>query len=297
MYKKQLIKFIFIGCIISSPLRSLADHPVKVERAFLQQRYFDALVAYRNIPQRRKTQKISRMAVESAWALGLSYDALKEISVIEKNFPAYMISNPDLQMIRAILYYQEGDLEAARKALLVLQESEKADSKLKGEGYTLNAEIAQRFHDYDLAVAYAEKALTFLPKDKQNEARILAATAHYEQGRLAEAKQLLLEVFDDHAEAPRALKLLGKIALIEGQYDQVYNLLHHSRDQYPTLKSDSWISFALAKVAMAKNDEKSLKNILLKTENDFPESETWRILMEAELEKHYRNGQGEQHGK
>jgi len=265
-----------------------AQHPVDVERAFLQQRYFDALVSFRNLPQRRHSGPLVRMAVESAWALGLPDDALRDIAYLKKNFSQYIIDNPDVYLVEGILLYQEGNWDTAIEALRIVEENKTINNDLKGEAFTLHAEISFRRKDHDLAVAMARKALTFLPPEKVGEARLIMAQAHYEQGRLAEAREALLDISPNDRRASQALKLLTKVALKQESVDEAAVLLKEIRKNHPELGTDSWVDYTEGQVAIGRNDSNRLLEVLKAVSEHYPESDPWRVMLEAVAEKYLR---------
>lgn len=265
-----------------------AQHPVDVERAFVQQRYFDALVSFRNLPQRRRTGPLERMAIESSWALGLPDQALQEIEYLKQNFNQYILENPDVYLVEGILLYQEGKWDPAVEALRFVEENRAVSNDLKGEAFTLHSEIASRKKDYDLAAAMARKALTFLPPEKMGEARLIIAQAEYEQGRLAEAREALLDISPNDRRASQALKLLTKIAVKQESVNEVVLLLTEIRKNHPEFATDSWVDYTEGQLAIAKNDSNHLREILKAVSEHYPESDPWRIMLEAVAEKYLR---------
>ena len=274
--------------IICFPISGNAQHPVEVERAFLQQRYFDALVSFRDLPQRRQTGALVRMAIESAWALGLPEESLQKIEYLKVHFPEYIKQNPDVNVIEGILLYQEGKWDKAVDALRAVQENRSVNNGLKGEAFSLHAEIASRLKDFDLAVSMASKALTLLPIEKMGEARLILAQAHYEQGRLAEARDVLLDVTPSDRRAAQALKLLTKIAAKQENIEEAALFLREIREKYPALGTDSWLNYTEGQVAISKNDSKRLLEVLSEVSAHYPESDPWRVMLEAVAEKYFR---------
>jgi tetratricopeptide (TPR) repeat protein len=278
----------FLAVFLLSPAIGSAQHPVDVERAFVQQRYFDALVSFRSLPMRRLTGPLVRMAIESSWALGLPDQALQEIAYLKQNFNQYVTENPDVYLVEGILLYQEGKWDAAIEVLRIVEDNRIVGNELKGEAFTLHSEIALRMKDHDLAVSMARKALTFLPTEKIGEARLIVAQAQYEQGRLAEAREVLLDISPNDRRASQALKLLTKIAIKQESVDEAALLLKEIRKNHPELGTDSWVDYTEGQVAIGKNDSNRLEEVLQVVSEHYPESDPWRIMLEAVAEKYFR---------
>jgi predicted Zn-dependent protease len=134
----------------------------------------------------------------------------------------------------------------------------------------------------------ARKALTFLPTEKMGEARLIMAQSHYEQGRLAEARETLLDVSPDDRRASQALKLLTKVALRQESIDEAALLLKEIRQNHPELRTDSWVDYTEGQVAIGKNDSKRLLEVLKEVSGHYPESDPWRVMLEAVAEKYFR---------
>jgi tetratricopeptide (TPR) repeat protein len=287
MRKIVILLFLSVGFFLTPP-NGNAQHPVEVERAFVQQRYFDALVSFRNLPQRRHTGPLVRMAIESGWAMGLPDEALRNIAYLKQNFSQYVIENPDVYLVEGILLYQEGKWNGAVDTLRFVQESKTVNNDLKGEAFTLHSEIAFRLKDFDLAVAMARKALTFLPPEKMGDARLLMAKSHYEQGHLTEARDSLLDVSPSDRQAWQALRLLTKVALKQESIDEAAILLNEIRHNHPESGADSWLDYTEGQIAIGKNDSKRLLEVLKAVAGHYPESDPWRVMLEAVAEKYLR---------
>jgi tetratricopeptide (TPR) repeat protein len=263
-----------------------AEHPVEVQRAFEEQRYLDALVSYVQIPTRRRTAHSIELAFESAWALGIHDVALGHLTTLEETFPRYFASYPELLLKRAVVEYQAGYFDRAKTSAERLWES-KASAILRGEGLALASEIARRRNDNDLSIVLAEKAVSLLPANRQDEPRLLAALGHYNQGHLDLAGQHLRQIAPDYPQVGRALRLLIEVALKQGDFAAASVWLEEGLRIVKDFQTDSWIDYVKTQVAIANSDKDSLEGLLAEVAHKYPDSDSWRVLLEAEAEQFF----------
>lgn len=265
---------------------AVAEHPVEVQRAFEEQRYLDALVTYVQIPSRRRTAHSIELAFESAWALGIHDVALRNLAYLEESFPSYFASYPELLLKRAVVEYQAGYFDKAKTSAERLWES-KASAVLRGEGFALASEIARRREDNDLSIVLAEKAVSMLPPNRQDEPRLLAALGHYRQGHLDLADQHLRQIAPDYPQVGRALRLLIEVALKQGDFAAASVWLEEGLRIVKDFQTDSWIDYVKTQVAIANSDKQSLEKLLAEVARKYPDSDSWRVLLEAEAEQFF----------
>ncbi|MCB0321480.1 MAG: hypothetical protein KDD60_11190, partial [Bdellovibrionales bacterium] len=88
----------------------------------------------------------------------------------------------------------------------------------------------------------------------------------------------------DHERTSEAIRGLSEIAFVQGHSEQVEFWLQRGRKDYPSKFLDSWVDYALARVALQTGDSKKAWKIRHEAENRYPPSDPWLTLLQASLE-------------
>jgi tetratricopeptide (TPR) repeat protein len=289
LWTKFLPSFVLINLIFACKYAQ-ADYPIDVEKAYIEQRYYDAYEHYLKIPERRRTLKIRELAANSSWALGLNQLALNEINTIFKLYPKENISNFRLLLTESTIQFQEeryGEVRKNMVKLLSLLTHRTDFVPLAGEAKLLLGSLALNEGDLNEASRFLKLALSDLQNESLSEAHYLLGDIAYKQGNFIEAVHHFLQVDSESDYSKKAVRSLLKSYLRAKNYKALKLWLKEATRLYPEIKIDSWFYYAKARLAIANKDQKQLLKILEYCQKKFAPSDGWIILLESEIESFF----------
>jgi Tfp pilus assembly protein PilF len=128
------------------------------------------------------------------------------------------------------------------------------------------------------------KALNETSEDFVPEVNFLIGRCLVKLGRYADAQAYLEAVPVNNDRTPDAVRLLATSAIETGNFVDAEFWLKRGQEQYSEEFLDSWVDYALIKVAASKGDLAQMKEIQAKTLQKFPPSDHWVNLLNAAVE-------------
>ena len=288
---------IYCCCIVCAAVLGLAsegraEHPVDVERFAAEGDYLQALAAYDRLPQRILTSEAMLAAAKSAWALGLSERAIREIERLlrEKDLRADL--RTEAHLTRAIIEYQEGryqvaDLYAEKTVRGCAKEGAQRSTAFLLWGESLAAQGAYGAAESKLSAAWEGAA-----PEQRAEIAFQRAMARVHLGKSDEARADFEQVPQRHERSAEAIRALARISLDEGDFGSAAFWLERGRAWYPQRFLDSWVDYALVQVALFSGDQETVRTTQQSAVKKYPPSDPWLTLLSAAVEAHTWEGRG-----
>lgn len=261
-----------------------AQHPIDVQRSAADGEYFKALVNYERLPRRRATTLSIVAAARSAWGLGLSTKAILEYDKALLDEKLEPVERARLLLSRSIIEFQEERYQVAQlyaeKAAAILS----APSSLRSKVWFVWGQSLDRLAMYGAAIEQYKKAIAEATEEEQGQIYYLLGMCQARLGKSEEARDSLQKVPLRHEDAPYAIRQLAELSLNAGQVKEVEFWLTTGRREYPESFLDSWIDYALARVAILNNDQTKLSEIVDEVNKKYPPSDHWLNLLKAAIE-------------
>lgn len=265
----------------------LAQHPFEVQRKVADGNHFDALVLFDEMPQRKVTTASRVAAGRSAWALGLPERAIAEFETALHDPNLDAVEQARLHLSRGIIELQEERPRVAvlyaKKVCSLLEQPSPLRARawlLWGKGLARNGAHLQALEKYQQALAETEV-------DAQPEVHYLLGETFARLGNYEDAQMHLEQVPLDHERTPQALRLLANVSLEQGQPSTAAFWLSKGRSEFPDQFLDSWVDYALARVAIDKGDATAVQAIQKDAAKKYPPSDYWFNLLNAAAETFY----------
>jgi tetratricopeptide (TPR) repeat protein len=285
-WRSRLTKFILgflLGCLSSTLV--FAEHPIDVQKLSAEGDHFKALTMYELLPDRRLDEDTHIAAARSAWALGMTRQAIELFDVILRGDAIDADERARITLSRGIIEYQE---ERYQEAALF---AEKAASQLperaplRGRAMLLWGQSLYKAQAYSVA---EEKLLAALadaaPSDRPDVALSLGRV-FMKLGKLSEAEKTVKLIPASHAHAAEAIRMLAHIAFLTKQGERARFWIEKGRSDYTNSFLDSWADFGLVSVALDSEDLPRARSIVERAQKRLPPSDNWLILMQAALEQ------------
>lgn len=270
--------------LVLSPASLLAQHPVEVERQAANAEYFQSLVTYDKLPRRRTTTSAILAAARSAWGLSLPERAGEELEAALRDPNLDSTERGRIHLTRGIIEFQEGRYQVA--ALYAQKAAETADESatLRSRSMLLWAEALSELQSYGLADEKYKAAAEAAAVEDQPEIAFGHGSALFALGRYDEARLAFEKVPLGHERTADAIKHLARIALDTGRTASAEFWLNKGRAEYPDSFLDSWVDYALVRVAIEQKDHSKVKLIRETAAGRYPPSDFWVSLMNAAAE-------------
>jgi tetratricopeptide (TPR) repeat protein len=221
---------------------AFAEHPVDVQRLNAEGDHFKALEVYEKIPDRRLSKESDIAAAKSAWALGLTKQAISLFDSVLRDQGLESEERARITLSRGIIEYQEERyLEAAlfaEKAASYLPER----APLRGRALLLWGESLIRAKAYSTAEEKLWRALAEVSPSDRPDAALNLGKVQLKLGKLGDAERSLKAIPTDHPHAAEAIRLLASIALQSEQGSRARFWLEKGRAEYGEHFLDSWVS-------------------------------------------------------
>jgi tetratricopeptide (TPR) repeat protein len=279
---KFLLGFL-LGCLSSTVV--FAEHPIDVQKLSAEGDHFKALSMYELLPDRRLDEDTHIAAAQSAWALGMTKQAIDLFDVILRGDSIDADERARITLSRGIIEYQE---ERYQEAALF---AEKAASQLperaplRGRAMLLWGQSLYKAQAYSVAEEKLLGALADAAPSDRPEIALSLGKVLMKLGKLSDAEQALKLIPSGHAHAAEAIRMLAHIAFLTKQGDRARFWIEKGRSGYTNSFLDSWADFGLVSVALDSDDLPRARSIVERAQKRLPPSDNWLILMQAALEQ------------
>lgn len=280
----ELMILVLVGGLV--PALTAAQHPIDVQRQLAAGDYYSTLVAYERMPKRKATPAAVIAAGKAAWALSLPDRAVQEFDTVLRDQQLGSEERARLLLSRGVIEFQEDRYQVAilfaEKAVLALNTS----SSLRAKAWLLWGEALSRLDSHGAAEQKYFKALEEEDEDGRPDINFRLGECQLKLGKLSEARANFELLPLGHEQSAAAIRHLSGIALDEGRYDQAAFWLKKGREQFPEAFLDSWVDYALLKVAVSQNDSSAVRQIKSEAEKRYPPSDHWLTLLQAAAENY-----------
>lgn len=264
-----------------------AQHAIDVQRKTLEGQHYDALLLYDKMSKRRVTIDAAIAAGKSAWALGLSERAIAEFDAVLRKPGIPDDKRARLLLSRGILEYQSERYQIAILYVEKVMNIVREPSPLRAKAWMLWGESLYELGSYGSAKEKYSTALKEASDSLLGDIHYLIGRCEVKLGQLEAARVHFESLPIMHSKTPDAIRSLASIALQLGTYDDVEFWLTRGRQQFPEYFIDSWVDYALAKVAMHKNNTDRVHEIYVQAVQKYPPSDHWLNLLSAAHESYY----------
>ena len=271
-------------CLLLLPSGVLAQHPVEVERQAASAEYFQSLVTFDKLPQRRTTTSAILAAARSAWGLSLPERAGEELEAALRDPNLDSTERGRIHLTRGIIEFQEGRWQVAALYAQKAAEAATESETLRSRSMLLWAEALSELQSFGLADEKYKAAAEAAAVEDQPEIAFGHGSALYALGRYDEARLAFERVPLGHERTADAIKSLARIALETGRTASAEFWLNKGRADFPDRFLDSWVDYALLKVAIDQKDQSKVKSIRDAAAGRYPPSDFWVSLMNAAAE-------------
>lgn len=264
-----------------------AQHPIDVQRQYVQGDYYQAVLTYEKMPKRTRTLAAEVSAGKAAWALSMPKRAL---AVFEKALREEDISEHERQWLlfsRAVISYQEDRFEEALAyADSALKEFPEGDP-ITARVHALKGQALMRLEDYVQALEHLELSLQSCAEEDQEDLHYLIGQCQFRIGEFKQARVHLEQLSSDYEDNAGALRMLIYISLEQELYDEAGHWLDKGTQLRPESFLDSWSDYARLKIAMAQGDKKQVASIVEHSQGKYPPSDGWLAMIEASAELYH----------
>lgn len=274
-----------IAIFLCLPGRVGAEHPHDVIVREADQRHFEALTLFRELPERQRGVDTYLAAARSAWALSLPEVASALFMTASQRVDA---DDHQLQgrvrLSLATIAVQEGKYaDAERIANDTLEMAGDTPSLRGGSRFVLGASafFRSRFGD---AITFLEKALPELTADKKDEARLLLGRSYMRMGDYASQVAHLEEISLDSAWAPDAIRFLAASAQANKDLAKAETWLEKGRSTFPDRFYDSWVDYVLMQSVLNNASADEVVAKIQDLERKYPASDPWVGILQAGME-------------
>jgi tetratricopeptide (TPR) repeat protein len=280
----RLLRLALTGWWLATPLTVLAQHSIDVQRLAASGEHLRALARFEQLPRRVITPEARIAAARSAWALGLADRAIAEFDDVVVSEDITPIERARIHLSQGIVHFQEGRYQVALvhtdKAATVLTDP----SPLRAKVWLLAAEAHARLQAFGRAEEFYHKALIEAAAEDKPDVHFLLGAVQRHLGKLEAARANFEKVPLRHDRTAAAVRSLGEIALETGDYAAAGFWLRRGREEYPDRFLDSWVDYALVRVAAHDGATDEVREIRTRAEAAYAPSDGWLTLLVAESE-------------
>jgi tetratricopeptide (TPR) repeat protein len=275
--------FIYLACLFLTLFAkpSFAQHPIDIQRLAANGQYFEALVEYLKLPQRRATTEAVISAARSYWASSLPQRAIDEYEKALRDEKLAATERARIYLSRAIIEYQEDRFQTsvlyAERAVGLINEA----GPLRSKSFLVWAQALDRMNLQGPAEEKYIQAQAESDTDDKPEISFLLARCQKRLGKYAEAISNFEKVPLRNVRTAEAIRNLGELAMDSGRFDDAEFWLQKGRADYPDDFLDSWVDYALLKIAISKNDLEKVNNIYTDSSKRYAPSDHWYTLLAA----------------
>jgi len=261
-----------------------AQHPIDIQRLSAEGDHFKALSLYELLPHRQFDTDTYVSAAKSAWALGLTKQAIALFDSVLRGDALSSEDRARITLSRGVIDFQEERYQEAalfaEKASALLPEK----SPLRGRALLLLGQSLLKVGAYATAEEKLLRALADSTQSDRPEIVFALGSAQIKLGKLTDAEKSFKAVPTEDSRAPLALRSLASIALQTNQSERAQFWFERGRSSYPEAFLDSWADYGMTKAALESGNINHARAVVERAEKRFPPSDTWLILMRAALE-------------
>lgn len=277
----------FIGAIASLLLvvcNCWAVEPIDIQLLNSRGEHFKALIAFEQLPKRKRTTESIIAAGRSAWALSLPDRARELLTESLKTQAVPEIERTKVLVTLGILDYQEGNFQAAALNAQKAVEASTTPGALRAKGWMLWGDSLLRIGSPAEANDKLQRALEESSIEDEGEIRYLLGESLIKLGNLEDAKVNFQSIPVGHERIATAIRRLGEIALQLHDSEKVEFWLTKGRTEFPDSFLDSWVDFALVRSALDRSEEDKARKIYENAATRFAPSDFWMTILGAEIE-------------
>ena len=251
-------------------------------------RHFEALVAVTSSDEWKSvSEKLA--AARSAWALGLVRLAREYWDEVFANREFRDVERSRAMLGRAIMELQESQYEEAR----MIAERGAGDlpaSELRAQFWLVIAEALKEQDALSLAEEYYKRAMAEARGATRSEAAYLLGECQFRLGMINDARYTFTAVEADSTYAPRALKKLVQIDLVQRNYAGVLNWIDEGREGYSAEFSDGWVTYAFVTAHIELGNVAAARKEIHQYQVKNSDRNAWFMLAESAIEANYARG-------
>ncbi len=261
-----------------------AQHPIDVQRLSAEGEHFKSLSLYELLPHRQFDQGTYVSAAKSAWALGLTKQAISIFDSVLRGDSLSQEERARITLSRGVIDFQEERFQEsalfAEKAATLLPEK----SPLRGRALLLLGQSLLKVGAYASAEEKLLHALSDSIQSDRAEIVFALGSAQVKLGKLTDAEKSFKAVPTEDSRAPMAIRSLASIALQTNQSERAQFWFERGKSSYPEAFLDSWADYGMTKAALESGNITQARSVVERAEKRFPPSDAWLILMRAALE-------------
>ncbi|NBW41188.1 hypothetical protein EBR25_09330 [bacterium] len=276
--------YLFLSIILALLVltdRSQAQHPIDIQKLTASGHYYEALVLFEKLPERRVTPEAIESAARSAWGLSLLD---KATSYLDQLLREESLSNEKRAKILSMRAMIELHGKKPRVAILFgerAQELLPSATELRGSILMLLGDAHSALDQFGAARGFYLQAFDEVSEELIADTAFRIAEVERHLGNLEEAISFYRKVPVSHERAPEAMRALSEVALQLKDYGGVRVWLTKGRELYPDYFLDSWVEYALGRSAFELDEIRALKKIRQAAAEKYPLSDSWITLLNA----------------
>ena len=278
------ILIIIVGSLSAAP--GFAQHPIDIQRLAAEGEYYQALHAFFELPKRRATTETTLAAARAAWALSLPNKAISYFDTALADEALSGTERSRIYLARSIIEYQE---ERYRVAIVYAERAAALipdPAPLRGRVWQIWGDSLYRLASYAAAEKKYKQAIAELETEDLPVVNYQLGVCRRHLGRYDLAREAFEQVPLNHAFAADAVRHLARLALDSQRYSQARFWLETGRDRFPDSFLDSWVDYALIRIAIHQGESGALAELLRKAEERHPPSDYWLTLAQSATVAH-----------
>lgn len=277
--------------VVAAAMPAAAQHPVEVQRLAASGDYFVALTTFERMPRRIATTESIIAAARSAWGLGLASRAQEEFDRALRDEKLPEDEKARLFLSKGIIEYQEGRyqvavLHAERATSIVDNLLPTSASPLRAKALLLWGDGLSRLGSHGDAEARYVRALDDAAIDDLPQINFSLGLCRRALGKYEAARSNFESVPLGHELTPDAIRNLAILALDTGKLQAADFWLSKGRSDYPDSFLDSWVDYAMMRVAIGSNDVAAVRTLRETAGKKYPPSDQWLTLLQAAAESY-----------
>lgn len=261
-----------------------AQHPIEVQRLAAAGEYFKALASYDKMAKRQATPEAVLAAARSAWALGLPDRAIAEFDKALQKQELDRKQQARAWLSKGIIEYQEQHYQVAilfaEKAINMLSRA----GALRSKAWLLWGEGLYELASYGSAADKYSKALEEASVDEQADIHYRLGLCKIKLGQLSDARSSFEQIPLGHERTASAIRYLAQIAIETKDFTSAAFWLKRGREEYPNDFLDSWVDYALVKIAISEQDAAEVVRIQSTATQRYAPSDRWLNMLNAAVE-------------
>lgn len=273
-----------VALLMFSPVQSWAQHPIDIQRLAANGQYFEAMVAYLQLPQRRATTESIIAAARSAWGLGLPNRAIEEYDRAMRDEKLGQTERARIYLSRAIIEYQEDRFQtcvlfAERAAGLI-----NTAGPLRSKAWLIWAQALEKMNLHGPAEEQYLKSAEEADPDERAEIYYLLARTQMKLGKSKEASENFQKVPLRSDRTAQSVRGLAEVSLDTQHFDEAEFWLNKGRTDFPDDFLDSWVDYALVRIAISQDKPEKVSSIFTDASKRYAPSDHWFNLLNAAVE-------------